>query len=94
MIDSGNFGEWSWVCLGVGSLQPADRDSFAKYLRNSVSNSSSADNLGGGWMTMLDKAESIIEQQQRSLKQIAQVVMNSTLVVYSAAGKGINFSFN
>ena len=93
MIDSGNFGEWSWVCLGVGSLQAADRNSFAKYLRNFVSNSSSANNFGRGWMTMLDEAESIIEQQQRSLKQIAQVVMSSTLVVYSAAGKGINFSY-
>ena len=47
IIYSGNFGEWSWVCLGLGSLQASDRDFFAKYLRNFVSNSSSADKLGG-----------------------------------------------
>ena len=44
-------------------------------------------------MAMLAEAESVIEQQQQSLNQISQVVMNSTLVVYGAAGKGINFSY-
>ena len=44
-------------------------------------------------MAMLAKAERVIEQQQSSLNQISQVVMNSTLVVYGAAGKGINFSY-
>ena len=94
IIDSGNFGEWSWVCLGARSLQTAGCDSFAKSPRNFVSNSSSSDkSRGGDWMAMLAEAESVIEQQQQSLNQISQVVMNSTLVVYGAAGKGINFSY-
>jgi hypothetical protein len=94
IIDSGNFGEWSWVCLGARSLQAAGCDSFAKDPRNFVSNSSSADKpRGGDWMAMLAEAESVIEQQQQSLNQISQVVKNSTLVVYGAAGKGINFSY-
>lgn len=94
IIDSGNFGEWSWVCLSARSLQAADCDSFAKDPRNFVSNSSSADkSKGRDWMAMLAEAESVIEQQQQSLNQISQVLMNSTLVVYGAAGKGINFSY-
>lgn len=94
IIDSGNFGEWSWVCLGARSLQAAECDSFAKDPRNFMSNSSSADkSRGGDWMAMLAEAESVIEQQQQSLNQISQVVMNSTLVVYGAAGKGTNFSY-
>jgi hypothetical protein len=94
-IDSGNFGEWSWVCLSARSLHAAVCDSYAKDPRNFVSNSSSADKSrgGGNWMAMLAEAESVIEQQQQSLNQISQLVMNSTLVVYSAAGKGINFSY-
>jgi hypothetical protein len=44
-------------------------------------------------MAMLAETESVVEQQQQSLNQISQLVMNSTLVVYSAAGKGINFSY-
>jgi hypothetical protein len=42
---------------------------------------------------LLAEAESVIEQQQHSLNQISDLVMNSTLVVYSAAGRGINFSY-
>ena len=68
IIDSGNFGEWSWVCLGARSLQAAECDSFAKDPRNFMSNSSSADkSRGGDWMAMLAEAESVIEQQQQSL---------------------------
>jgi hypothetical protein len=94
IMDSGNFGEWSWVCLGFGGLQPADCDSFAKHPQNFVPNSSSKDkSRGRDWATILAEAESVIEQRQRSLNQISQLDLNSTLVVYSAAGKGINFSF-
>jgi hypothetical protein len=96
IFDCGNFGEWSWVCLSTGSLQATDYDSFATYPRTFVSNSTSSDKSVGGerdWTAMLAEAESVIEQQQRSLNQISQLVMNSTLVVYSAGGKGINFSY-
>jgi hypothetical protein len=47
-FDCGNFGEWSWVCLSAGGLQAADRDSFAKYPGNFVSNTTSSDKSGGG----------------------------------------------
>jgi len=57
IINSGNFGEWSWVCLGAGSLQAADCDSFAKDPRNFVSNLSSADKSRGGigWRCLLKR---------------------------------------
>ena len=57
IIDSGNFGEWSWVCLGARSLQAAGCDSFAKDPRNFVSNSSSSDiSRGGiGWQCLLKR---------------------------------------
>jgi hypothetical protein len=94
-FDCGNFGEWSWICLSAGSLQAADSYSFPKHSRNFLSNSTYSDKSGGGrdWTAMIAEAESVIEQQQRSLNQISRLVMNSTLVVYSAAGKGVNFSY-
>lgn len=93
ILDCANFGEWSWACLSGGSLQDVYRDSFAKNLRNIVSNESSAIKSGRDWTAILNEAESVIALREPNLNHISQQIKNSTLVVYSGAGKGINFSY-
>jgi len=93
IVDWGNFGEWSWVSLSARELKRAGVGSFIETYQGSISNLFSICNSRTDWSIMLAAAKNVIEKRDESLNGISELVMDSTLAIYSAAGKGINFAF-
>lgn len=78
ILDSGHFGEWSWCFFGARSNQR----------KNPI-----IPRLARDWSATLAAAEQCIQHKEKSLHKVANSIMKLPMIVYSAAGKAINFSY-
>jgi len=89
VVSGGDFGEWSWVVIQSGNsgsvkqLSPCVSARLSETFRDAQRD----------WATLLSDSQLLINYAEMELSKLSELVDEYELLVYSAAGKGCNFSF-
>jgi len=90
VVSGGDFGEWSWVLLQNRNSGSIKRHFSRVGARQSETISRRP---GRDWAALLSDSQLLIKYAEVELHNLSELVKETELLVYSAAGKGCNFSF-